>query len=145
MLFVLRVLRWDVAPAGSSLNRLLWYMYYIPIIFIPLISLNIGLSIGNRDRERPAGILNALRTICIILVGLILTNDLHGLAFEIWYDNGVEHSRAGIVLYIAVFVYFGLMLASFFIMLYKCRLSDTERHWWIPAVFEVVGVFLWFV
>ncbi len=145
LLFVLRVIRWNFADTGTSFNRLMWYMYYIPILFIPLISLNIGLSIGSRDKERPSGILNTLRVICIILVVAIITNDIHGLAFEIWYDNGVEHSKTGILLYVSIFVYFGLMLASFFVMLYKCRLSDAGKHWWIPAFFEGFGVFLWFV
>jgi len=146
MLFVLRVLRWDYTADNTAFNRFLWYMYYIPILFMPLISLNIGLSIGSRDKQRPTTILNTLRAICFILVGGILTNDIHGLAFNIRYDeNGTLHSSSGILLYIAIFIYFGLMLASFFVMLYKCRLSDAGKHWWIPALFEGFGVFLWFV
>ena len=142
-LFVFRQIRYDFVTPYTFPHRFLWYCYYLPILITPLLSLMISLSIDNKDRQRMNRRLLPLKIFYALLMVLILTNDLHGLAIKIWYDGGEEHSRMGGLYYLVILWYASLMLASFVITYRKCILSSYKKNWKIPVIIELIGLLLW--
>lgn len=61
--------------------RLCWYLYYLPMLFIPLMGLFTALSIGRPDCRRRSPIRVTLWLITAGMLLLVLTTDLHQLVF----------------------------------------------------------------
>lgn len=54
---VLRTIKFYFIPV-SSMARPVWYMYYLPMLFIPLLSVFIAMSLGRSENYRlPKGVL----------------------------------------------------------------------------------------
>ena len=140
--FVLRFLKWDVVPDGSLASRMCWYGYYVSVIITPVISLLLSLYIGSRDDKRQKRFGVIVCSIAVILLSLLFSNDSHGLVLKITYENGREHSSAGPVFFVILAWYFVLVLASFLILIYKCRISSRRGYWYIPVLTEVIGILL---
>ena len=117
-----------------------WYFYYIPTVLSPFLSVSLALYIGRKNDRKRKLILIPILISCVVLCGLVATNELHMLVIKIWYEGGVEKSRLGIVFYILMVWYFGGTLAAFCIMTYKCRISISRKLWWIPAIVTGIGI-----
>ncbi len=80
MWITIRGLRWHIIIA-PTLKRWLWYAYYIPLLFIPLLLLWLSLYLGRSDQYRLS-----LQAIFLFVPSLsfaiaVLTNDLHQQMF----------------------------------------------------------------
>ena len=139
MLFVLRIIKYDNTFSRPEMGRLLWYAYYIPICVIPLLSFILCMRLKRHEGKRKREI-RFLSAICVCLVLLMLTNDIHGGSIRVYYIDGVEHSDAGIIYCLVLIWSFGMMLFSFMIMMTECRLMQARMHWWIPAAVCVFGM-----
>lgn len=61
----------------ESVCRYLWYGYYLPLLFIPMFSLLVALSLGRSEDCRLPHWTRALYVAASILFLLVLTNDAH--------------------------------------------------------------------
>lgn len=145
LLFVLRILRWAAFPSESLGSRLCWYAYYIAILITPLLSLSLSLTIGRHDMRKHRRLLIPFWIVCITMLLLILTNDLHSLVLKIWYENGRDFNEAQPLFYLYIVWYLGMMIASFVILLYKCRIAAAKRYLWVPVLVEGFGILLWMI
>lgn len=143
LLFVVRFLRWNVARPMSFAARLCWYLYYIPIILLPVLSVDLSLDIGREENESNARYILPLWAGGIALAAIALTNDLHGMMLHIWYDGGMEYSAHGPVYNVIVVWHIALIFTTFFILLYRCRVLMAREKWYIPVLVEMFGFFLW--
>lgn len=128
--FVIRSMRcYFITDIGIA--RQLWYLYYLPMLFIPLFSLFVAISLGKPENARLSKTVLLLLSIPTVLcLLLVLTNDLHQLVFsfpegEVWTDDNMSYS----------FGYFFVIgweilcaLAAFVIMIIKCRLSYRKKY-----------------
>lgn len=57
--------------------RHLWYLYYLPILFIPLLAVLVALSLGKPENFRLPKWVTLLNIPTTTLLLLVLTNDLH--------------------------------------------------------------------
>ncbi|MGN0604352.1 MAG: histidine kinase N-terminal 7TM domain-containing protein, partial [Oscillospiraceae bacterium] len=64
-----------------NINRILWYCYYIPMLFVPLLSIFVSASIGKPENSRMSKWLIPATTLTFIFTLLVLTNDLHQFVF----------------------------------------------------------------
>lgn len=128
---------------GSTAARFAWYLYYVPIIFIPLLMFLAVLYIG-----RPAGTSiskkwNLLYIPSGLLLVGILTNDWHQLAFS--FPNGMTHGQDfeydyG-VLYYGVIVWLTIVfLAVLVVVFLKSMVSGNRRKIWFLALPYVIGM-----
>ena len=140
LLFILRYIRWNIAPDLSTLERYCWYGYYFPTIMTPFLSLAISLSIGDKDIKKQNRILLPFRIVCLVLLTLVFTNDLHHKVLKIWTENGSEHSSPALFYYVIMAWYFLLCIASLIIMIYKCAISTVKRRIWIPLTVGFLGM-----
>ena len=116
-----------VSDLGFS--RQLWYWYYFPMLFIPLISVFISLSLGKPENYRLPKWTSLLYIPTIICLMLVVTNDFHQLVFafpavEVWSDKNYDYV-------LGYFLVIGweiiCALTSFTIMVIKCRLSQRKN------------------
>ena len=128
--FVIRSMKYYFIT-DIGIARQLWYLYYLPMLFIPLFSLFVAISLGkpeNAKLSKTALVLLYIPTVLCLL--LVLTNDLHQLVFsfpegEVWTDinNGYTFGY-----YIVLGWEILCAFAAFVIMLIKCRLSYRKKY-----------------
>lgn len=128
--FVIRSMKYFFIT-DIGIARQLWYWYYLPMLFIPLFSLFVAISLGKPENARlskTALLLLSIPTVLCLL--LVLTNDLHQLVFsfpegEVWTDlnNGYTFGY-----YIVLGWEILCALAAFVIMIIKCRLSYRKKY-----------------
>ena len=128
--FVIRSMRYFFIT-DIGIARQLWYLYYLPMLFIPLFSLFVAISLGKPENARlskTARLLLSIPTVLCLL--LVLTNDFHQLVFsfpegEVWTDinNGYTFGY-----YIVLGWEILCSLAAFIIMIIKCRLSYRKKY-----------------
>ncbi|MCF2652295.1 histidine kinase N-terminal 7TM domain-containing protein [Anaeromassilibacillus senegalensis] len=138
--FVIRTTNYFFVDNADT-KRYLWYLYYLPMLFIPLFSLYVAILLGkpaNARLSKTALLLLSIPTaLCLLLV---LTNDLHQLVFsfpegEVWTDknNGYTFGYYIVIGWEAL-----CALAAFIIMLIKCRLSQRKKH--LPFLLLVCSI-----
>ncbi|MDD6262692.1 MAG: histidine kinase N-terminal 7TM domain-containing protein, partial [Clostridiales bacterium] len=128
--FVIRTIKYFFIT-DPGIIRQLWYWFYLPMLFIPLFSLFVAISLGkpaNAKLSKTALLLLYIPTVLCLL--LVLTNDLHQLVFafpegEVWTDNNMNYA----------FGYYFVLgweilcaLSAFVIMLIKCRLAQRKKY-----------------
>ena len=128
--FVIRSMKYYFIT-DIGIARQLWYWYYLPMLFIPLFSLFVAISLGkpeNAKLSKTALVLLYIPTVLCLL--LVLTNDLHQLVFsfpegEVWTDinNGYTFGY-----YIVLGWEILCALSAFVIMLIKCRLAQRKKY-----------------
>ena len=128
--FVIRSMKYYFIT-DIGIARQLWYWYYLPMLFIPLFSLFVAISLGKPASARlskTALVLLYIPTVLCLL--LVLTNDLHQLVFsfpegEVWTDKNNGYTFG---YYIVLGWEILCAFAAFVIMLIKCRLSYRKKY-----------------
>ena len=118
----------------DTVTRYLWYLYYVPQILAPLFSLFAALQLGRRDGDTFSLRWYLLFLPAICLIGGVLTNDLHQMAFRA--APGAATLSAdyihGWVYYLAMAWIVVLLLATGAVIYCKCRVSESRRYAWVP-------------
>ena len=83
---VLRTLKYEFVT-DLTVARYIWYLYYLPMLFIPLLGVYIALSLGRSGEFRLTGRIGALAIVPAVLFLLVITNDLHQQVFA--FSGGV--------------------------------------------------------
>ena len=83
---ILRTLKYSVVT-GPVAGRYIWYLYYLPMLFLPLLWVYIALSMGKSEDYRLSRGIGMLSIIPAALFLLVITNDLHQQVFA--FKSGV--------------------------------------------------------
>lgn len=145
MVFLLRGARYIAFVELNQVMRYLWYLYYIPCILIPFFSLEAVLSVGEPEDRKTSGRLKVLAGVVVMLVVLVLTNDVHQLAFRLnpgFREQWIDEYEYGILYYIVVAYISLMLLASIWILLRKCRISSCRRYIWVPLLPMIFGALM---
>ena len=120
---------------NTDAERWLWYFYYFPMLFIPMLSVFVSRSLGEGEDFRLPRWTKLLYLPTLLLLLLVLTNDLHQQVFS--FPSGVLSDRA----YRYESGYFfvlgwetlcaGFALLS---MVKNCRILRSRRIRWLPLV-----------
>ena len=118
----------------DAVTHYLWYLYYVPQILAPLFSLFAALQLGRREGDTFSRRWYLLFLPAICLIGGVLTNDLHQMAFRA--APGAATLSAdyihGWVYYLAMAWIVVLLLATGAVIYCKCRVSESRRYAWVP-------------
>ena len=127
-----------VSPAfGPDLARYLWYLYYLPMLFIPLMSLFVAMSLGKPEHAHLSKLSMLFYIPTVFLFLLALTNDSHQLFFTFPSNAGVwtdENNGYGVGYYAAVIWMIVCALMTLGFMWVKCRVSCSRRRIWLPLI-----------
>lgn len=116
-------------------ERLLWYGYYLPMLFIPVLAVLVALSLGKPENYRLPKWTHFLYLPSALLFLLVLTNDIHQLVF--FFPTGVLSTREydyGIGYYVVLAWMVLCAAAALVIILAKCRIPQSRRYLWLPVV-----------
>ncbi|MBQ6024374.1 MAG: hypothetical protein IJL20_02070 [Lachnospiraceae bacterium] len=113
MLILFRALRFQFDQGHVTVHRFMWYCYYIPLLYIPVISFKLSLRCGRSENIKLSRIWNLLLIPSTVLAILVLTNDKHHLAFRFpdIAGKGYDLYTYGPVYYIIV-VWMALLLSA---------------------------------
>ena len=116
--------------ADAEIKRQLWYGYYLPMLFIPLFSVFVAVSLGRPANARLSKTTLLLYIPTVLCLLLVLTNDLHQLVFsfpegEVWTDKNNGYTFG---YYIVLGWEILCAFAAFVIMIIKCRLSYRKKY-----------------
>jgi hypothetical protein len=139
--FLLRTARYFSFDGMTAAGRYCWYLFYVPMILIPLISLFSALSVGKPDDSVIPGKFKVMYIPAVLLIFLVLTNDFHQMAFR--FNKGILNERMyfyGPIYNICVIWIAGLVLISFVIIAYKSHTKRNKKPIWLP--FAVLGTAL---
>ena len=116
--------------------RYLWSLFYLPMLFVPMLALLIAMSLGKPDEYKLPKSVWLLFAVLGALLILVLTNDLHQLVFtfpkdaDIWSDTNHGYG----VCYFAVIGWqVFCVVAAFVVMLFKCRLKNRKLRF-LPVI-----------
>ncbi len=125
-----------------NVTRYLWYLYYLPMLFVPTLALLIAMSLGKPDEYKLPKSVWLLFAVSGALLILVLTNDLHQLVFsfsknaDIWSDESYGYG----VCYFAVIGWQVLCAAAaLVVMLFKCRLKNRKLRF-LPVIPLIVSL-----
>ena len=120
---------------NTDAERRLWYFYYFPMLFIPMLSVFVSRSLGKGEDFRLPRWSKLLYFPTLLLLLLVLTNDLHQQVFS--FPSGVLSDRAyryegG---YFLVLGWEALCAGFAFLSMVKnCRIPRSRRIRWLPLV-----------
>ena len=120
---------------NTDAERWLWYFYYFPMLFIPMLSVFVSQSLGKGEDFRLPRWTKLLYFPTLLLLLLVLTNDLHQQVFS--FPSGVLSDRAyryesG---YFFVLAWEALCAGFAFLSMVKnCRIPRSRRIRWLPLV-----------
>ena len=83
---ILRTLKYSVVTDLTA-ARYVWYLYYLPMLFLPLLGVYIALSMGKPEDYRLSRRTGMLLIVPAVLFLLVITNDLHQQVFA--FKSGV--------------------------------------------------------
>ena len=130
--------------SDDAITRHLWYLYYVPQILAPLFSLFAALQLGRREDDALSRKWYLLFIPAVLLIGGVLTNDLHQLVFRAVPGAATLEAdyTHGWMYYLAMTWIVGLLLATGIIVYRKCRVSESRRYAWIPLCVFLGGIVL---
>lgn len=119
----------------ARLVRYLWYGYYFPMLFIPLLAFFVALSLGKPENYRLPRWRNWLYLPAVVLLLAVLSNDFHQGIFAfpktaaVWTDS--DHTYGAGYFFVVGWIVLGIG-AAIGIMLCKCRLPHSNRVLSLP-------------
>ena len=143
---ILRTCKWEfIAQNGTHLGRYLWYAYYIPIVFVPLLGVFIIDHIGKTENYKTPNSLKYMYIPAAFLVTAVFANDLHNLVFS--FPGGYQNSESDCVyhvLYYVTMAWFILLGIYFVVMLIKkSRVPGSKSFQKLPAVILCISIVFW--
>ena len=144
LLLLLRGVKYSVFAGVDTLARLSWYLYYAPMLLLPLLLFYISLIVSPRVDLRVQKRWLLVGTITILLIFIVLTNDLHGLVFRFntnFHNWNSDYSHAPLFYVITVWQYV-LYLAAITVLVKKCRIDSTKKYAWLIAIPFSIGIAL---
>ena len=124
------------------LMRHLWYLYYLPMLFIPLLAVFVAMSLGKPESYRLPKWTALLYIPTAALLLLVLTNDLHQLIFVfpadavVWMDD--YHYAIGYFLAVGWMIL--CTMTALVTMLIKCRVPYSRKVLTMPFVPVILAI-----
>lgn len=133
--FVIRMFKYEYVTEPILL-RYLWYLYYLPMLFIPLCALFSAMLLGQSEMARLPKYTVVLAGISVVLFLFVMTNDLHQLVFTFpegkpW--TSADYGYAPIYYMIVAWLLF-CGFAILVMLLFKCRIPHSRKYIWLPGV-----------
>lgn len=143
-MFLLRGIKYSIFENVPMLGRHAWYLYYIPMIFIPTLLFFVSMYVYAKDEHQAKRKWNWVAFVSLLLVLLVLTNDLHGQVFRFHpdfadWDN--DYSYAWGFYVVTVWEYL-LYITAITILVAKSTITKIKHHAGILLVSFAIGLVL---
>jgi len=137
---ILRTLKYEFVT-DLTVARYIWYLYYLPMLFIPLLGVYIALTLGKSEEYRLTERAGFLVAVPGILFLLVITNDLHQQMFA--FNSGVPDNYGyshGIFYFCSMGWMVACMIFSLALLLKKSRVPSGSEKRIRPFVIACITV-----
>lgn len=138
-----KVLKYYIAQ-NVHVIRYLWYLYYLPLVYIPLFMLLAAMFIGKAEDYRLPRHVHLLQIPALLLFLTVMTNDLHQFVFQFPPDAlffSDRDYRRGLG-YFIIFAWFAsCSFAAFALMFARSRAYRKLKEYIPMTVFLFLSVF----
>ena len=132
--FFVRTVKFHILhdPLGE---HVCWYLYYIPMILIPVLGLAAAMFFGEKDEEKTVRRIKILLTVAVVLIVSVFTNDLHQMVFHFakqppFSDNDYSYG----ILFMVIQGWMLICLTGMeIILIRKCRIPG-KKQFWLPII-----------
>ena len=122
----------------ENILRYLWYLYYLPLVGIPLYMLFASLFIGKTEDYKLKWQVKLLYIPAVLLFLMVMANDLHEFAFSFpKHDFSPDNYRYGIG-YFLVFGWFALCTFSSFYVMYSGGNVKRKPRAYAPLIVSLI-------
>ena len=142
LIILLRGVKYSAFSEVGTLARHTWYLYYAPMLLLPLFLFCISLLVSSKDASRIPGIWYLTLGVTAVFIILVLTNDLHRLVFGFrpgFLDWDGDYTR-GWLFYAVTAWQYALYLAALMILVIKCRIAGSRKNAWVILIPFSLGV-----
>ncbi len=137
---LIRCVKYEFLNSYDKAARYLWYLYYVPQCLVPPIALIAALNVTKKTDKPTSKWIYLIFVPAIVLILLILTNDLHQMAFIFKpnFERFYSDYKHGVVYYLAIGWMVSVTLAALVTLALKCSISACRKRTWLPlTVFAV--------
>ena len=142
---VVRIIKYDYVIITEPIGRYCWYVFYIPMILVPLIGVFVVNHIGKPEGYRSPAWMKYLFIPALFLLGVVFTNDLHQLVFT--FHNGFElyNSDYGYdFMYFVIQAWFYSLTLLFVVrLMLKSRVPGSKQFQKMPLIIAVCAILFW--
>ncbi len=132
-LFVVQTLRYENPMAEEyAVSVYLWYLYYVPLIMIPLFSFYSSMCVGEEPDSDPIRRWLWLMILAVALCILVFTNNSHQWVFRFAERIGLEPYTHGFMYYVIVVWIVLWFAASIWNFFRKCTVASRKKYVWVP-------------
>ena len=120
-----------------NVGRHLWYGYYFPMLFIPLLAVLVSFSLGRPENFRLPKWTTILYLPTTLALLLVLTNDLHQWVFTFTSVASLQEANADGYewgYYLAVGWMMLCTVTALVTMSLKCRIPRSQKVLWLPLL-----------
>ena len=142
MLFwiLVRTLRFQL-NTSPGMDRMLWYLYYAPMLGIPVLCVQLVLTVDRSERYRLSAWARMLWLPSAVLLELVLTNDLHQRVFRLQQPWNGKYQYGWLFGLVVGWIVICILLA-FGIIAHKSRNPRILRRLPLPAIpLVLLGVY----
>ena len=139
---LLRMFKYEFCTPDGAVERYLWYLYYIPIVLIPVVTIRAIMNMTRPDNAVFTRKHYWMYIAAAILIFGVLTNDLHQTAFIFPPGMPMRESEYthGVLFYIiSVWVVVGV-LSVLFLSVRTCITRRMYKNLWIPLILLALGI-----
>ncbi len=142
MFMILRAVKYEVFSVESAQARYIWYLYYLPMLYIPLCTFYATLYIDGEEKREFLKIKCLFGIITFFMFLCVMSNDLHQRVFSFqgdFFNWNSEYTHEFGYFVVIAWSYF-LYIVSIIIMFRKCRLSGGKKRWWVMIIPFAIGI-----
>ena len=143
LLILFQALRFQFETGYVTVHRFMWYCYYIPICYLPFVSLKLSLRCGRSENVKISSLWDLFMLPSMILSILILSNDKHQLAFRFSdpLESGYDLYTNGPVYYITICWIALMLIATIVIVIVRFASKPVRKDSWAYYVVLVVSAY----
>jgi len=141
LFLLLRTVKYELFPADSMFARYTWYLYYLPMLAIPLCTFFAILSIDREENKRLLKVKIPFSVITFLMILFVLANDFHQCVFRFHkgYGNWDSEYQHGVGYFVVIVWIYFLYILSIVFMFKKCRLTGIKQKWWVTIIPFLIG------
>ena len=124
---------------SQSIQRLLWYLYYLPQLLSPTLAFLASLYLGRREDQPLSRAWYLLLIPAALLFLGVMTNDLHQQAFRFTLTGSNDDYTHGPVYYLSVGWMLAMMALSTLVLFRRSRVRSGRRFIWLPGTLFAAG------
>ena len=141
-LILLRGVKYSAVSEVGVLARHAWYLYYVPMLLLPLFLFYISFLVSPGKSARRTFILVAASAVTAAFIILVLTNDLHQLVFRFqpgFLNWDGDYTRGWLFYAVTVWQYL-LYFSAIVILAVRCRVTGAKKGTLIIMIPFSVGI-----